>query len=44
MQPYYSHNGITIYLGDCRAVLPSLSERPAASARQRITPHRSPSL
>lgn len=29
MQPYYSQNGITIYLGDCREILPLLSERPA---------------
>lgn len=25
MQPYYSENGLTIYHGDCRDVLPSLS-------------------
>lgn len=25
MQPYYEHNGITIYHGDCRDVLPNLS-------------------
>lgn len=25
MKPYYSHGGITIYLGDCREILPSLS-------------------
>lgn len=24
MKPYYDHGGITIYLGDCREVLPSL--------------------
>jgi site-specific DNA-methyltransferase (adenine-specific) len=29
MQPYYEHNGITIFHGDCRAILPGLSERPA---------------
>jgi site-specific DNA-methyltransferase (adenine-specific) len=28
MQPYYDHNGITIYHGDCREVLPRLAERP----------------
>jgi site-specific DNA-methyltransferase (adenine-specific) len=26
MKPYYSHNGITIYHGDCREVLPSLPD------------------
>lgn len=25
MRPYYSHNGIVIYHGDCREILPSLS-------------------
>jgi len=24
MKPYYEHGGITIYHGDCRAVLPNL--------------------
>ena len=28
MKPYYEHNGITIYLGDCREILPTL---PSAS-------------
>jgi site-specific DNA-methyltransferase (adenine-specific) len=27
MQPYYEHNGISIFLGDCRDVLPTLQER-----------------
>lgn len=26
MRPYYDHAGITIYLGDCRVVLPTLGE------------------
>lgn len=26
MKPYYSHDGITIYHGDCREVLPSLAD------------------
>lgn len=25
MKPYYSHNGIEIYLGDCREILPQIS-------------------
>lgn len=30
MEPYYTdHKGIEIYLGDCREVLPALTERPA---------------
>lgn len=29
MQPYYEAGGIQIYLGDCRGVLPTLTERPA---------------
>ena len=24
MKPYYEHNGITIYHGDCREILPEL--------------------
>lgn len=24
MTPYYSHNGITIYHGDCREILPQI--------------------
>lgn len=27
MKPYYEHNGITIYHGDCREVLPSLPDQ-----------------
>jgi len=27
MKPYYEHAGITIYHGDCRDVLPSLTGR-----------------
>lgn len=34
MKPYYSHNGITIYHGDCREVLPSL---PANSIESIVT-------
>ena len=30
MKPYYEHGGVTLYLGDCRDVLPQLPERPAA--------------
>jgi site-specific DNA-methyltransferase (adenine-specific) len=26
MQPYYEHNGITIYHGDCREILPTLDK------------------
>ena len=26
MKPYYEHNGITIYNGDCREVLPTLDK------------------
>ena len=26
MKPYYEHSGITIYCGDCRAILPQLGE------------------
>ncbi len=26
MKPYYDHNGITIYHGDCREILPTLAE------------------
>lgn len=29
MQPYYDYNGITIYHGDCRAIVPTLHEAPA---------------
>jgi DNA modification methylase len=34
MKPYYEHNGITIYHGDCREVLPSL---PANSIESIVT-------
>ena len=27
MKPYYEHDGITIYHGDCREVLPTLGEK-----------------
>jgi len=27
MKPYYDRNGITLYLGDCREVLPQLTEK-----------------
>lgn len=27
MKPYYEHNGITIYHGDCREVLPTLPDQ-----------------
>ena len=26
MKPYYEHGGITIYHGDCREVLPTISD------------------
>jgi hypothetical protein len=28
MTPYYSHEGIDLYLGDCREVLPTLPRKP----------------
>lgn len=30
MKPYFEANGVTLYLGDCRDVLPTLTERPVA--------------
>lgn len=30
MNPYYEHDGVTLYLGDCRDVLPQLLEQPVA--------------
>ena len=34
MKPYYEHAGITIYHGDCREVLPSLSAKAVIQTRR----------
>jgi site-specific DNA-methyltransferase (adenine-specific) len=44
VKPYYEHAGITIYLGDCREVLPQLSVWPDCVITDPVWPNAKPEL